>query len=373
MRCLVIAGVGQELQLRAERIDVVRRSSASPAAEINEQASAAPAAPLPPAADTVDALRRRYQLAASIAAPAVAPTPVRWRRLRMDNALRAQEGHSAALLDDRWMIVIGGSPYPLYLLSLNCPPSKCRLALSDCRTACSGFGGGIRNDVAALDTFTLSSSSPSKPVWVRVNVSGLRPRPVYGHTSTTLPTEIFGDALGLLGGVQYGSYQGDVGDFSVLQIDLPSDAASPDVTDAGDTTQMEEDEKDTAGTGTAPTEKEQEEDVVHELQLSGRWVEYSTEGECESRAYQGVTVADVGGAKHLVVYGGIHESAASGSLQLLDLSAKKWFSPETEGRPPNSCMGCSAAFIPAQSGSNRSHVVFIGGSDGNDLLRYYLS
>lgn len=177
----------------------------------------------------------------------------------------------------------------------------------------------------------------------------------------------------MLGGVQYGSYQGDVGDFSVLQIDLPSDAGLPDVTDADHAKQMEDDEKNTEDTGTTPTEKKQdEEDVEHELQLGGRWVEYSTEGECESRAYQGVTVAEVGGAKHLVVYGGIHESAASESLQLLDLSAKEWFTPETEGRPPNSCMGCSAAFIPAQSGSNRSQVVFIGGSDGNDLLRYYL-
>jgi hypothetical protein len=98
--------------VRAERIDVVRRIAASPGAGVGEEAAAAaqvPAAPPLPAADSVDALRRRYQLAATIAAPADAPAPVCWRRLRMDNALRAQEGHSAALLDDRWMIVIGGS------------------------------------------------------------------------------------------------------------------------------------------------------------------------------------------------------------------------------------------------------------------------
>lgn len=119
-RLVIHAGVGQDLQLRAERIDVVRRSSSSstcPATEVDEEASAA--APPLPAADTVDALRRRYQLTAAIAAPADTPTPVCWRRLRMDNALRAQEGHSAALLDDRWMIVVGGSPCPLYLLSLH--------------------------------------------------------------------------------------------------------------------------------------------------------------------------------------------------------------------------------------------------------------
>eukprot|EP01046_Picozoa_sp_COSAG06_P057403 COSAG06_NODE_11181_length_1549_cov_1.387319_2_plen_307_part_00 len=40
-----------------------------------------------------------------------------------------------------------------------------------------------------------------------------------------------------------------------------------------------------------------------------------------------------------------------------------------EGSPPEGCMGCSAAYIPAREGSNRSHVVFVGGSDGNDLLR----
>ena len=110
--------------------------------------------------------------------------------------------------------------------------------------------------------------------------------------------------------------------------------------------------------------------MKRELQLSARWLEYPTEGECESRAYQGVTVADIGGAKHLVVYGGIHDSAASESLQLLNLAAKEWFTPHTEGQAPNGCMGCSAAYIPAASGSSRSQVVFIGGSDGNDLLRY---
>lgn len=257
------------------------------------------------------------------------------------------------------------------------------LGLNARRTGCSGFGGGIRNDVAALDTFALSSVSSRQPAWVRVNVSGSRPRPVYGHTSTTLPKEIFGNALGLLGGVQYGSYQGDVGDFSVLQIDLPSEVDRPaaiSVAAAGGATMMDADETETEGTGNKSAdqqgnddeeeqEDEEDEEMECELQLSGRWVDYSTEGECESRAYQGVTVADIGGAKHLVVYGGIHESAASESLQLLDLSAKEWLTPVAEGRPPSGCMGCSAAFIPARSGSNRSHVVFIGGSDGNDLLR----
>ena len=33
---------------------------------------------------------------------------VRWQRLRMGNRLRGQEGHSAALLGGRWMVVVGG-------------------------------------------------------------------------------------------------------------------------------------------------------------------------------------------------------------------------------------------------------------------------
>ena len=178
---------------------------------------------------------------------------------------------------------------------------------------CTGFGGGIRNDVAALDTFSLASSSSQKPVWVRVNVSGSRPRPKYGHTSTTLPQEIFGNALGLLGGVQYGSYQGDVGDFSVLEIDLPSPPGPPaggEEDDKGATEAMMMDEEKEAeeaeaeaeagaGAGAAAggAEEGEGEEDGRELELSGRWVEYSTEGECEGRAYQGVTVADIGGAK----------------------------------------------------------------------------
>ena len=38
------------------------------------------------------------------------------------------------------------------------------MALTDGRTACSGFGGGIRNDVAALDTFTLAISKTLSPI-----------------------------------------------------------------------------------------------------------------------------------------------------------------------------------------------------------------
>jgi hypothetical protein len=35
-------------------------------------------------------------------------TMARWQRLRMSNALRGQEGHSAALLGGRWMVVVAG-------------------------------------------------------------------------------------------------------------------------------------------------------------------------------------------------------------------------------------------------------------------------
>jgi hypothetical protein len=110
-------GVGQELQERAERIDAIHRAetrdkppaAAAAAGDDEDEAAAAPAVAPLPAADSVAALRRRYQLAATISAPAESPAPVCWQRLRMGNALRAQEGHSAALLDDRWMIVVGGT------------------------------------------------------------------------------------------------------------------------------------------------------------------------------------------------------------------------------------------------------------------------
>lgn len=106
-RCLVTTGLGQELQGRAERLDAAHRADAAVGAS-NANADTAAAAPPLPAADSVAALRRRYQLTAAISSPADQSVPICWRRLRMDNALRAQEGHSAAMLDDRWMVVIGG-------------------------------------------------------------------------------------------------------------------------------------------------------------------------------------------------------------------------------------------------------------------------
>ena len=103
----VITGLGQELQERAERLDAVHRADATVGgSNVNEDTAAA--APPLPVADSVAALRRRYQVTAAIASPADESVPICWRRLRMDNALRAQEGHSAAMLDDRWMVVIGG-------------------------------------------------------------------------------------------------------------------------------------------------------------------------------------------------------------------------------------------------------------------------
>ena len=277
-------GLGAELQDRAERIHRLAR----PPPAAGEQAAAAPL----PAPSSERALRRRFELATRISA---SDTRVRWQKLKMGNQWRAQEGHSAALLDGRWMVVVGG------------------------------FGGGIRNDVAALDTFSLSSESPS---WIPVQVSGTRPRPKYGHTSTALPPSIFGHALGLLGGVQYGSYQGDVGDFSVLQVDLPPDTPAEAAGAAG---QQEDDLA------------QEEEGEIREL--TARWLPVEAVDECEGRAYHAACVAEVGEAKMFVCFGvrhnerfglkrkvlcllgaclnhplcaqGIHDSAPSASLQML--------------------------------------------------------
>jgi hypothetical protein len=50
--------------------------------------------------------------------------------------------HSAALLGGRWMVVIGG------------------------------YGGAVRNDVTALDTFTLGGAKATPPEWVPIVVEG---------------------------------------------------------------------------------------------------------------------------------------------------------------------------------------------------------
>ena len=63
-------GVGHELQQRAERIEAIRRAEArakTSSGQLDDDAAAAAAATPAPAADTVAALRRRYQLGAAIA------------------------------------------------------------------------------------------------------------------------------------------------------------------------------------------------------------------------------------------------------------------------------------------------------------------
>ena len=46
-----------------------------------------------------------------------------------------------------------------------------------------------------------------------------------------------------------------------------------------------------------------------------------------------------------------------------------WLTPTPEGTPPSPRMGCSAAFLPARHRGAASHIVLLGGCDGNDLLR----
>ena len=47
----------------------------------------------------------------------------------------------------------------------------------------------------------------------------------------------------------------------------------------------------------------------------------------------------------------------------------RWLTPTPEGTPPSPRMGCSAAFLPARYRGAASHIVLLGGCDGNDLLR----
>ena len=78
-------------------------------------------------------LKQVYQLSKQMRGTG---TSVEWSRARLRNSNRPQEGHSACLLNDRWMVVVGG------------------------------YGGGIVNDVTVLDTYLL----PESPVWASAEV-----------------------------------------------------------------------------------------------------------------------------------------------------------------------------------------------------------
>eukprot|EP01052_Picozoa_sp_SAG31_P001045 SAG31_NODE_34_length_31842_cov_31.677850_1_plen_239_part_00 len=136
------------------------------------------------AVETARVLKQAYRLSALMTSDTAS---IRWSRAALRDQNRPQEGHSACLLDERWMIVVGG------------------------------FGGGIINDVTVLDTFRL----PHNPMWVRAEMTGRQPRAKYGHTSTALPD---GKTVAVLGGVRYGGYQGDVGDYHMLHFDFEEDA-----------------------------------------------------------------------------------------------------------------------------------------------------
>ena len=320
---------------------------------LQQRAALSDASVLSGAPADVFALRRRTQVAAAMASGSV----VRWHQLRLANRLRGQEGHSAALLAGRWMVVIGG------------------------------FGGAIRNTVSALDTFALARRG-SPPEWQQVDVGGTMPRPTYGHSTTTLPPSVCGQAgrecntLALLGGVRYGGYAGDVGDLTLLHCSFSEVAGSE---------------------GEAPN-----------IRVSASWEPMfqggrlmSAAGEqtaCDSRAYQSATVARIGSQDVMVVFGGIHEGAAFDSLQILSLnsadtaaaalvggislearlprcpepagngpaqSAMAWWRPFTEGAAPSRRFGhsCAAVDRSLDGSSDTGWLLFVGGSNGSDLLR----
>lgn len=80
--------------------------------------------------------------------------------------------------------------------------------------------------------------------------TGQKPRAKYGHTCAALPG---GKRIALLGGVRFGGYQGDVGDFHVLHFEFDENPAAAE-------------EKD-------------------RLRVRARWDQPQTVGESEGRAH----------------------------------------------------------------------------------------
>lgn len=66
----------------------------------------------------------------------------------------------------------------------------------------------------------------------------------------------------------------------------------------------------------------------------------------------------------MLVWGGLHESAPIGCLEIYDFATNLWRLEVPAGVEPSPRFGHSLTYVPSLCG-----VILVGGSDGNDLVR----
>ena len=218
--------------------------------------------------------RRLQEIYASASAANTLRSPV-WTRCRATEVAPAprpgtdhfgpgaQEGHTSALLNDRYWITIGG------------------------------YGNrGIENDVAWLDTRVIENRDNTtsfdeiavqqqqtfSPCVLQSDVQQQYPTPVYGHTACAVSPR----CVAMVGGVRYGGYRGDVNELHYLHFDPEADGH-------------------VKGPGHL------------------RW---AAGPPCEtSRAYCSLSVVEKRGhGRFLVAFGGLNDGSACDSLEFLSLA-----------------------------------------------------
>jgi hypothetical protein len=72
----------------------------------------------------------------------------------------------------------------------------------------------------------------------------------------------------------------------------------------------------------------------------------------------------------MLVWGGLHDRHVIGQLELMDLDTHEWISVSHTGPEPSARFGHTCTpLLRSDKSMTADRFVFIGGSDGNDLLR----
>ena len=238
--------------------------------------------------------------------------------------LPAQEGHSSALLDGRWWVVV-----------------------------CGFTNSGVNNTAFVCDTLALERKEAL--TWSRLTTDGDSPRPKYGHTACALGPR----HLAILGGVRYGGYRGDVSDCHILSLDASGDNPT---------------------NGTAEWQCIR---AAPDGECTSR--AYCSLTLVPAICCDG---SDMAAGPSLMAFGGIHEGEAIGALERLRLTpdlrprvdaaaddasgaladappaGAVWQAVDATGAPPAGRFGHSAHLH-----ERTKRLILVGGSDGSDLLR----
>lgn len=306
-----------------------------------------------------------------------AASGVAWHPLPRPNARLgappAMEGHAACLLDDRWMVMVGG--FTSY---------------------------GVRNDVFVLDTW--APLSAPHPEWIRFPGPGVHQRqepgdvydhaqaislPVYGHVCCPLGPR----HVAVFGGVTMGGYQGDINDFYLLELNfeevsthgLESDGLNGkrggvNASNQGGSGKKGRSDADSSNSSPGTKTVCRSVRVLRPSDLLGQPL--------TSRAYATMTLLSrvdssspaLSAPLRLLILGGIHQGQAILQPEVLTFlgaveaegemgrrgDAGSWevTCPRIPGPEPSVRMGHSCSFLP-----RLGCVVVVGGSNGSDLLR----